>query len=64
MRRRWSFGIWILKLGIDLGLDRAKSKSKKGRGVMGITEITPFIPLTLMGRWEGRGRFDIEAFGF
>jgi hypothetical protein len=27
-------------------------------------EVTPFIPLTLRGRFKGRGSFDIQAFGF
>jgi hypothetical protein len=31
---------------------------------MGITAITPFVPLTLRGRLRGRGGFGIGAFGF
>jgi hypothetical protein len=36
----------------------------KIRGVRGVMKITPFIPLTLRGTAEGRGRFGIEAFRF
>jgi len=48
-------------------------KIRGDRGVMEIMTITPFIPLTLRGRFKGRGSFDIQparqglaggAFGF
>jgi len=34
-------------------------KIRGARGVMEVMEVTPFIPLTLRGRFRGRGRFGI-----
>jgi len=38
---------------------KGKNPPLRIRGGRGVMEITPFIPLTLRGRFKGRGSFDI-----
>ena len=49
----------MTKLKCQIELNNPPLKIRGVRGVMRIAQVTPFVPLTLRGRYEGRGGFGI-----